>query len=141
MGGETEREGRVQLCLYGRWGSVCDHQWSVADANVVCAHLGYHPTGQNALSVMICRLLMFTYIYAGSLNYSTSNISEELAGPIFLDNVNCFGSEQRLIDCNFDYLSNRCTHAQDVSVLCQPGKMYFFVILQAIIIVPSLSSM
>ena len=49
VGGETEREGRVQLCLYGRWGSVCDQQWSVADANVVCAHLGYHPTGQNTL--------------------------------------------------------------------------------------------
>ena len=46
VGGETEREGRVQLCLYGRWGTVCDHQWSVADAGVVCSHLGYHPPGQ-----------------------------------------------------------------------------------------------
>ena len=59
--------------------------------------------------------------HAGSLNYSTSRISEELAGPIFLDNVNCSGSEERLIDCNYDYLAGRCTHTQDVGVQCQPG--------------------
>ena len=63
--------------------------------------------------------------YAGSLNYSTSNTSEELAGPIFLDNVDCSGSEQRLIECNYDYLASRCTHAQDAAVVCQPGKLPF----------------
>ena len=61
-------------------------------------------------------------LHTGSLNYSTSSTSEELPGPIFLDNVNCSGSEQSLIDCDFDYLANRCTHAQDVGVACPPGK-------------------
>ena len=66
-----------------------------------------------------------TYPHAGSLNYSTSNTSEELAGPIIVDSVNCSGSEQRLIECNYDYLARRCTHAQDAAVFCQPGKLPF----------------
>ena len=114
----------MQLCLYGRWGSVCDHQWSVADANVVCGHLGYYAIGQRSICCYSVSIMyvFHTYQYIGALNYSLNDTSEALAGPIFLDNVNCSGSEQRLIDCNFDYLANRCTHAEDVAVRCQPGN-------------------
>ena len=44
VGGRTEREGRVEVCssISGRWGTVCDKQWTSAHTAVVCRHLGYN---------------------------------------------------------------------------------------------------
>ena len=40
--GETESEGRVELCSSGRWGTVCDNQWTNNHTAVVCRHLGFN---------------------------------------------------------------------------------------------------
>ena len=40
--GETEREGRLEICINGVWGSVCNHGWDIKNARVVCRQLGYN---------------------------------------------------------------------------------------------------
>ena len=40
-------------------------------------------------------------------------------GPIFLDNVQCAGTEDRLVDCPYDQNAVNCSNFTDASVHCQ----------------------
>ena len=37
--------GRVEYCVGGLWGTVCNYLWSVADVLVVCRQLGLNTLG------------------------------------------------------------------------------------------------
>ena len=52
-GGLGPTEGRVEVCVQGRWSGVCGSSWRDQDAFVVCRQLGYPATGF-AYLVMLC---------------------------------------------------------------------------------------
>lgn len=85
------------------WGTICDDDWDVDDAKVVCQYLGCG----NALSAP-----------RGS-RYGAG------AGPIWLDGVNCTGSETAISKCPAKaWGEHDCTHSEDAGVVCA-GKKYF----------------
>lgn len=45
-------------------------------------------------------------------------------GPILLDNVQCNGTEGRLVDCTHDSGTSDCLHTEDASVQCQITREY-----------------
>lgn len=92
-------EGRVELFLGQRWGTVCDDAWDLRAAIVLCRQLG---CGQ-ALAA------------PGEAHFGPGR------GPILLDNVKCRGDESTLLLCShIRWDVHNCDHSEDASVLCQP---------------------
>ena len=46
-GGTTQYEGRVEVCINGVWGTICDYGWDIRELYAVCHQLGYQ--GNNML--------------------------------------------------------------------------------------------
>ncbi|XP_011408713.1 PREDICTED: scavenger receptor cysteine-rich domain superfamily protein-like [Amphimedon queenslandica] len=98
-GGRTLTQGRIEICIDGVWGTVCDRGWDTIDANIVCAQLGLYPSG--------ARPRYGAFYGQGS-------------GPIFLSGLKCTGTESNLLNCSRDVLdAEYCRHYEDAGVACQ----------------------
>ena len=99
VNGSSMYDGRVEVWHKGQWGTVCDRDWDIDDAKVVCRQLGM--SYENAL--------VKTGAYFG-----------EGTGPIWLDNVSCTGSEQNVTVCEHsEWGVADCDHSRDAGVVCE----------------------
>ena len=121
QGGAHHYEGRVEICHNGVWGTVCDDSWGSDDANVVCRQLGFRDTSSYVIIIVsILQLIATSYKYTGSIFLGKAFFGQG-SGSIFLDDVACSGSEERLVDCSARCsLQHNCVHYEDASVICLP---------------------
>ncbi|XP_071838879.1 scavenger receptor cysteine-rich domain-containing protein DMBT1-like [Apostichopus japonicus] len=96
LAGGNETAGRVEIYLNGEWGTVCDDEWDIHDAHVVCNELGF----------------------PGALGYRTGASFGEGTGEIYLDDVGCDGEETELLSCYYNSIDN-CNHGEDAGVICE----------------------
>lgn len=99
VGGSNQYEGRVELCLHGRWGTVCDDIWNGYNAAVVCRRLGFTENG---------------YAFAASqASFGPGS------GFILLDEVDCEGDEASLLECRSRSTGEHdCSPSEDAGVVC-----------------------
>ncbi|XP_074932343.1 CD5 antigen-like [Phalacrocorax aristotelis] len=96
-GGPGRCAGRVEVQHNGHWGTVCDDDWGLPDATVVCRQLG-------------C---------GTALAAPPGAWFGEGSGPIWLNGLRCRGTEERLALCRHrGWRPHVCAHEEDASAVC-----------------------
>nr|VZH89282.1 unnamed protein product [Spirometra erinaceieuropaei] len=96
MDGYDESEGTVVINIDGRWGTVCDDNWSLKEATIVCKQLG------------------FPYaLQATTRDFFATNGMH----PYIMDDVSCTGNETRLQDCSY-WNEHDCSNREEAGVVC-----------------------
>ncbi|XP_016344523.1 scavenger receptor cysteine-rich type 1 protein M130-like [Sinocyclocheilus anshuiensis] len=109
-GGEGRCSGRLEVYHNAVWGSVCDDQWDISDAQVVCRQLG-------------C---------GAALRADGNSVFGAGEGVVWLNRVECRGNEIHLWDCPLSLKNHTdCSHKEghrkhwsnltDVSVSSTPA--------------------
>ena len=49
VGGANPLEGRIEVCFYNQWGTICDSFWGNEEARVACRQLGYSGSSESPL--------------------------------------------------------------------------------------------
>ncbi|VDI32452.1 Hypothetical predicted protein [Mytilus galloprovincialis] len=88
-------KGRLEINYKGEWGTICSTRFDDVGAAVACRQLGYR-SGQ---------MIRHHYVEDGQ-------------GSIWFDNINCSGSENKLIKCTHSINTLHCSHWFDVGRYC-----------------------
>ncbi|KAL1275604.1 hypothetical protein QQF64_035227 [Cirrhinus molitorella] len=96
-GGEGRCSGRLEVYHNAVWGSVCDDQWDISDAQVVCRQLG-------------C---------GAALRADGNSVFGAGEGVVWLNRVECRGNEIHLWDCPHSLKKHTdCSHKEHAGLIC-----------------------
>ncbi|XP_060652585.1 uncharacterized protein LOC132788919 isoform X3 [Drosophila nasuta] len=100
-GGNSPNMGRVEVKINGQWGYVCDDNFGLRDADVVCRELGFK-------------------MGAAEVRGNSFYVPPERNFNYVMDAVDCRGNETRLKDCDFKgWGVHNCGVDEVVGVVCK----------------------
>eukprot|EP00062_Callorhinchus_milii_P025079 gi/632985667/ref/XP_007909811.1/ PREDICTED: deleted in malignant brain tumors 1 protein-like [Callorhinchus milii] len=94
--GGSRCDGRVEIYHDGTWGRLLDDSWNISNADVICRQLNFG----SAISV-----------------YNSSQYGEG-TGPVWINNVQCAGTETHIWNCPYSTVASSSRTSRDVGVLC-----------------------
>ncbi|WAR22275.1 DMBT1-like protein, partial [Mya arenaria] len=98
-------QGRVEIYLNNKWGTICDDSFDNEDAQVVCRMLGLPSSGA----------------VAKGNAYFGQGLSSM---PILLDDLGCSGSESSVLSCSHRPIGHAdCGHGEDAGVICPTMRL------------------
>uniref|UniRef100_A0A4W3GCS2 SRCR domain-containing protein n=1 Tax=Callorhinchus milii TaxID=7868 RepID=A0A4W3GCS2_CALMI len=100
--GGSRCDGRVEIYHDGTWGRLLDDSWNISDGDVICRQLNCG----SAISV-----------------YNSSQYGEG-TGPVWINNVQCAGTETHIWNCPHSTVASSSGTSRDVGVLCS-GECHF----------------
>ncbi|KAK2892891.1 hypothetical protein Q8A67_012879 [Cirrhinus molitorella] len=96
-GGEGRCSGRLEVYHNAVWGSVCDDQWDISDAQVICRQLG-------------C---------GAALMADGNSVFGAGEGVVWLNRVECRGNEIHLWDCPLSLKNHTdCSYKEHAGLTC-----------------------
>ncbi|XP_059506685.1 lysyl oxidase homolog 3B-like isoform X3 [Stegostoma tigrinum] len=99
-------EGRVEVSYEGEWGTICDDDFKLENA------------------VVLCRMLGFTT----AIGWTHSAKYGKGTGRVWLDNLDCRGTEKDVSECkSLGWGQTDCTHEEDAGVICKDERIPGFV--------------
>ncbi|XP_041471187.1 deleted in malignant brain tumors 1 protein-like [Lytechinus variegatus] len=103
-GGSNNTEGRIEVLYNGSWGTICDDNWHLLDAGVVCRMLGFDGA-------------------VGAPEYSRTG---QGSGRVLLTNVWCLATTTTLARCYHGEIGDTsgCIHERDAGAICYSGDPF-----------------
>lgn len=101
-GGTHSLEGNVEISKGTEWGNICDDNWGIEDAQVVCRQLGNYEV----------------------VSHSSGSKHAPPSYPYLLDDVGCNGDEARVEDCyHSDWGTHNCGINEAAGVSCRNFRL------------------
>lgn len=101
-GGQHSLEGNVEISRGGEWGGICDDNWGLEDAKVVCRQLGNYEV----------------------VSHSCCSKYSPPTNSYLLDDVGCNGDEARVEDCyHSDWGTHNCGTSEAAGVSCRNFRL------------------
>ena len=108
----------MEVCLGGRWGTVCADEWDYTDSHVVCKQFGLDTGGKlycNLFSSYINNIIMHCPHLDALVMRNTS-----LLPPLsnVMETVSCSGNEISLTNCSHNRSVGACPSEGVAGVQC-----------------------
>lgn len=103
LGGRNPNEGRLQVRIDDKWGTVCNYRWNIINAALVCNQLGLALNPDDW--------------FLEPSEIPVAGITED----IILSNVECTEFDNDITKCKAEtryHFENSCTHDNDVGIRC-----------------------